>query len=417
MLGYAFVSQGTGVVDPADFTNSTIDLLDVSQNPIATVLVAGVVRAYTDDEWDMSQKIAANDALYFTYDITPYPNAKFYTNWTPNKASGTPYTSVKTSGFYEAIPADLTLQWDLHRLGFGVQRFGTRKVPRRKYIGGEVGYQILAEELVEVVDHRAPESWDRFKKRVTEERAKIEAAKKEYVPLTHTATIRTHIAAPIPRNTLWIDVTVKSPVYNKHASFQGFQLRVKRSKLYQHNSSHAGTVSEALDGTPDPYGAISMFSRHNVFRNDNDNTFRLRYMVIANTHPRVGPDKTAYYTVWHTEVESIMLPQGFSVISVDFEQTGILTMETEPNGIHAEAWRTEPGFVLPSREIRDKMPKEELDALMAKVHELEEQKAIEHKMQLEQYEAQKINEEENALRLGTAPEQDANKEKNISLDE
>jgi hypothetical protein len=343
VLGFAFVTQGTGVVDPNDFLDSTIDVLDSNKDPIATVLVTEVYRAFTDEEWETSQRLVANDCLFYRFNITSYPNAAYFTKWAPNKEGDTIYSSTKTGGYYETLPADEEALNNYIKSGFDPRRAGITYRSTKRYVSGNK-YEYTG-KMIPVIDNTKRESWDGFFKRMKRLRKLMKANAAHIRPETLVCSKVVPLAHDIPRNTVFIEVTVNDTSGNNYAGIKAPELRALRTPIHQLYGNHVKTKSEDLTGIQKLRGEVTVAKRPKVFRKPNGKiTFRFR--VIANTHPRVYPGKVAHYNVWHTTVISVNIADCMTVSDVQFIKTNILTKETEPNGIHEEVWHSEPGKVL-----------------------------------------------------------------------
>jgi hypothetical protein len=353
VLGFAQVLQGTGVVDPDHFTNSTIDLLDSVQDIIATITVAEVSKAFTNEEWETSQKLVANDALLFRFDITAYPTAAFFTNWAPNKALGTGYDSTTTTGYYETLPADYAAVEKYIQINRDPRRCDVTYRNLLRYVGGKKQYEATGKS-VPVRNIRKRETWPNFFARM-ERLSKLMAENKAAAKLeTIECSESMPLTREIPHNTTWVDITIESPTDNMHAAFKNPELRALRSPRHQGFGNHIKQNSEDLTGAQDLRGEITVARRPHIFKKLDKGEITFRFFLIANTHPRVNQYKTAHYIVWHTDLVSIKLPQNAIIKRVEFIKSNILTKTTTPDAIHAEVWHTDIKYTVPPRETRAK---------------------------------------------------------------
>jgi hypothetical protein len=337
VLGFAFVTQGTGVVDPDHFTESVIDLLDANQDLLITINVDEVFRAFSDEEWEASQRLTSNDCLFFRFDITPFPTAAYYTFWSPNLSVGTPYQSTKTSGFYQTLSSDLTTINRLVECGYDPRRSPTMLCPIKKYVGN--GKYENTGKMARVLDNKRKEKWHVFYKRMERLHQLMLSNREKITPQTLVCSENIPLGHEIPRNTMFVDITVSETSNNPHAAVRRPELRALRTPIHQLYSRHNRENSEDLAGNQSLRGEVTVATRPRLFRKP-DGKITFRFRVMANTHPRVYPGKIAHYNVWHTKLLSVKLANSMSVVDVQFVKTGILTKETEPNGIHEEVWHT-----------------------------------------------------------------------------
>lgn len=366
---FSSVFQGTGAVDPADFSTSTIDLLDINQDLIATVTVAHVVRAYTDIQWEASAKRYANDALIFAFDITPYPLTRFFTHFTPNKAEGTDYQGSLKAGYYQAlleptVPSSILHSHYLKDAPIMKLAYDPDMKPKWRHVPTGKFCKVVDWDRPKPTSHTRAEHRLRVKC-LTDNLKACEANFK-----CHEATRTHNLQRPIPQQATAVRISIKPLGVAGQMTYKGLRVNAQRSPRYasygrfhdiHKDDKYTFQPSKGLCGSHvsnyELHGGHGETSCVRAFKcfHESDCTI-IEFPLIANTQPRLDQHKIAHYTVWHTTLDNVVLPEGAEILDVSFktirmcrESDGELNSKGE-KVIAGEKWHTEAGKVITHEE-------------------------------------------------------------------